>query len=71
MLVVLVCTLGVRYGVVGTETGKGVDMPIGVVTAEMAVLKPQDALYMQQVFQFFFDVCTAHTGISLFVEQAV
>ena len=54
VLIVGVVASGVEQGVVGRHTDDGVDMSIGVITAELAMMNPDDALGTQAVFQFFF-----------------
>ena len=49
MLVGGIRTLDVSDGVVGAETGKGVDMAVGVVACKKAVVKPEDTTRMKTV----------------------
>ena len=48
-----IVAIGVEQGVVGRHTDDGVDVAVGVVAAEVAVVDPDDALGAEAFFQFF------------------
>ena len=58
MLVFLVEALHVGNCVVGTEACQRVDVAVGVVTGEVAVVEPQDAFRMK---------CFEQSGLNLFL----
>ncbi len=61
----------VKDGVVGAEPGQGVDVGVGVVAGQIAVMKPEDAPQAEQLAQRGLDAGLVEMGIAVAVEQAL
>lgn len=69
--IVLVLAPYIGEGVVGTEPHYGVDMSVGVVTDEVAVVQPYDALSPERVFEFCCYLLLIHRLVAVGRQEAL
>ena len=71
MLVGGIVALDIEDGVVGGETGERVDMGIGIVAGEVAVVDPQDAVGSERVAQIVFNLSAREVAVAVGGEEAL
>ncbi len=63
MLVVLLITLHVNNGVVGTEPRESVDVGIGIVAGEKTMIYPEYSFCSKILLKTGFDIVFAQVGV--------
>ena len=71
MLIGGVGALHVGDGIVRAEASEGVDVAVGVVTGEVAVVKPQDTIGMEVMQQTLLDLLAVEVGVTVGGQQTL
>ncbi len=69
MFICGVRTLNVCNRVVGTETGKGIDVAVRIVTCQIAMIEPKDTLCMEVSQQALFNLLARARRIAIGRKQ--
>ena len=71
VLIGWVCATDVGNGVVGAKAGEGIDVTVGVVAGEVAVVEPKDAVGMEITQQTFLNLVAGEVGVAVGREEAL
>ena len=71
LLVVFIVAAHVEQRVVGRTAHDGVDVAVGVVANEVAVVEPHDALGSQSAFEFRLDFLAGERLVAIWCQQAL
>lgn len=61
--------MDVSDGIVGTKASEGVNMAVGVVTSEVAMVEPKDTIGMEVAQQALLDLVAREVGVAVGREE--
>jgi multidrug efflux pump subunit AcrB len=71
LLIVLVAALHIYNGIIGRQARYGVNMSVGIVANEVAIVEPENTLCMKHFQQTLFNVILLHWLVAVWREKAL